>query len=109
MDFELSAEHQHLRANLRSFFEREAPVDVVARHDRDEEFNTDLYRKAAQLGLCGLAISEEYGGSNADQISICIAVEEVARATAALAYAWLPTATFCAKGIDRFGSDEQKK
>ena len=109
MDFELSDEHQQLRANLRSFFEREAPVDVVARHDRDEEFNADLYRKAAGLGLCGLAISEEYGGSDADQISICIAVEEVARATAALAYAWLPTATFCAKGLDRFGSDEQKK
>ncbi|HJQ43292.1 MAG TPA: acyl-CoA dehydrogenase family protein [Jatrophihabitantaceae bacterium] len=109
MDFQLSAEHQQLRANLRTFFEREAPIDVVAKHDRDEEFNADLYRKAAQLGLCGLAISEEYGGSDADQISICIAVEEVARATAALAYAWLPTATFCAKGIDRFGTDEQKK
>ena len=109
MDFTLSAEHQQLRSSLRSFFEREAPTDVVARHDRDEEFNTDLYRKAAALGLCGLAISEEYGGSDADQISICIAVEEVARATAALAYAWLPTATFCAKGIDRFGTDEQKK
>jgi alkylation response protein AidB-like acyl-CoA dehydrogenase len=109
MDFALSDEHQALRASLRDFFEREAPIDVVAQHDRDEEFNQDLYRKAAQLGLCGLAISEQYGGSDADQISICIAVEEVARATAALAYAWLPTATFCAKGIDRFGTDEQRK
>lgn len=109
MDFALSDEHQALRANLRDFFEREAPIDVVAKHDRDEEFNQDLYRKAAQLGLCGIAISEQYGGSDADQISICIAVEEVARATAALAYAWLPTATFCAKGIDRFGTEEQRK
>jgi alkylation response protein AidB-like acyl-CoA dehydrogenase len=109
MDFELTDEHRQLRAGLRDFFEREAPIDVVARHDRDEEFNTDLYRKIAQLGLCGLAFGEEYGGSDADQISICIAVEEVARATAALAYAWLPTATFCAKGLARFGTDEQKK
>jgi alkylation response protein AidB-like acyl-CoA dehydrogenase len=109
MDFELSPEHEHLRRELRSFFEREAPVDVVARHDRDEEFNTALYGKIAELGLCGLAFGEEYGGSDADQISICIAVEEVARATAALAYAWLPTATFCAKGLARFGTDEQKK
>jgi alkylation response protein AidB-like acyl-CoA dehydrogenase len=109
MDFALTEEHKALRSTLRDFFEREAPIDVVAKHDRDEEFNQDLYLKAAQLGLCGLAISEEFGGSNADQISICIAVEEVARATAALAYAWLPTATFCAKGIDRFGTDEQRK
>jgi alkylation response protein AidB-like acyl-CoA dehydrogenase len=109
MDFELTDEHRQLRAGLRDFFEREASIEVVARHDRDEEFNTDLYRKIAQLGLCGLAFGEEYGGSDADQISICIAVEEVARATAALAYAWLPTATFCAKGLARFGTDEQKK
>lgn len=109
MDFQPSDEHRQLRAGLRDFFQREAPIDVVARHDRDEEFNEDLYRKAAAIGLCGLAFEEEYGGSNADQISICIAVEEVARATAALAYAWLPTATFCAKGLSRFGTDEQKK
>jgi alkylation response protein AidB-like acyl-CoA dehydrogenase len=108
MDFTISPEHEQLRSTLREFFAKEAPIEVVAQHDRDEEFNQDLYTKAAALGLCGLAISEEYGGSAADQISICIAVEEVARATAALAYAWLPTATFCAKGIDRFGTPEQK-
>jgi alkylation response protein AidB-like acyl-CoA dehydrogenase len=109
MDFTISPEHQQLRTTLREFFEKEAPIEVVAQHDRDEEFNQELYSKAAALGLCGLAISEEYGGSSADQISICIAVEEVARATAALAYAWLPTATFCAKGIDRFGTEQQKR
>ncbi len=108
MDFELSDEHVALRQSLRTFFEREAPIDVVARHDRDEEFDDELYRKVAEMGLCGLAFGEQYGGSDADQISICIAVEEVARASAALAYAWLPTATFCAKGLARFGTDEQK-
>lgn len=108
MDFTVTPEHQQLRSTLREFFAKGAPIEVVAQHDRDEEFNQDLYTKAAALGLCGLAISEEYGGSDADQISICIAVEEVARATAALAYAWLPTATFCAKGIDRFGTTQQK-
>ncbi len=109
MDFELSDEHVALRQSLRTFFEREAPLDVVSRHDRDEEFDNDLYRKAAEIGLCGLAFDERYGGSDADQISICISVEEVARASAALAYAWLPTATFCAKGLARFGTDEQKE
>lgn len=108
MDFTISDEHQQLRSTLREFFLKEAPTETVARYDRDEEFNEDLYAKAAALGLCGLAISEKYGGSSADQISICIAVEEVARATAALAYAWLPTATFCATGLDEFGTPEQK-
>ncbi|WP_433496589.1 acyl-CoA dehydrogenase family protein [Sphaerimonospora sp. CA-214678] len=109
MDFTISGEHQQFRRTLREFFEAEAPVDVVARFDREEEFNSELYRKAAELGLCGMAFGEEYGGSAADQISICIAVEEIARASAALAYAWLPTATFCAKGVYHFGTEEQKK
>lgn len=109
MDFTISGEHQQFRRMLREFFEAEAPTDVVARFDREEEFNSELYRKVAGLGLCGMAFGEEYGGSAADQISICIAVEEIARASAALAYAWLPTATFCAKGVYRFGTEEQKK
>lgn len=109
MDFSLSPEHQQLRQTLREFFTREAPLEEVTRFDRDEEFNTELYRKAAEVGLCGMAFGEEYGGTAADQISICIAVEEVARASSALAYAWLPTATFCAKGIAQFGTEEQRK
>ncbi|MFD7407824.1 acyl-CoA dehydrogenase family protein [Streptomyces sp. NPDC059866] len=109
MDFTISPEHQQLRTTLREFFETEAPIEEVARFDRDEEFNSELYRKAAGLGLCGMGFGEEYGGTGADQISICIAVEEVARASAALAYAWLPTATFCAKGIAQYGTDEQRK
>jgi alkylation response protein AidB-like acyl-CoA dehydrogenase len=108
VDFTLSEEHRQFRDTLREFFVKNAPIEDVARHDREEEFNTELYRKVADMGLCGLAFGEEYGGSAADEISICIAVEEVARATAALAYAWLPTVTFCAKGIARFGTDEQR-
>lgn len=109
MDFELTEEQRRLRDTLRAFFAREAPVDVVARLDRDEEFPRELYAKMAGLGLCGLAFGEEYGGSGADEVSICVAVEEVARAGATLSYAWVPTATFCAKGIARFGSPEQRK
>jgi butyryl-CoA dehydrogenase len=109
VDFALDEEHQQFRETLRAFFAKAAPLEDVARHDREEEFNTELYRKVADLGLCGLAFGEAYGGSDADQIAICIAVEEVARASAALAYAWLPTVTFCAKGIARFGTEEQRK
>lgn len=109
MDFRLSEEHRQLRSSLRDFFAREAPADLVAHHDQNEEFPQELYEKMARLGLCGMGFGEEYGGSDADQLSICIAVEEVAKASAALAYAWLPTATFCAKGIARFGTERQKK
>lgn len=109
MDFTVSEEHQALRTTLRTFFEKEAPIEVIAELDRQERFPTEIYAKMAELGLCGIGIDEAYGGSAADEISICVIVEEVARAGACLAYAYIPTATFCAKGINRYGTDEQKQ
>lgn len=109
MDFDLSTEHRQFRAMLRSFFEREAPAEVVAEWDREERFPDDVYRKMAELGLCGLAFGTEYGGSAADELSVCIAVEEVARASGTLVYGWLPTVTFCATGIVQFGTEEQRR
>ena len=109
MDFTLSPEHEEFRSQLRRFFEAEAPISKVAEWDRGEFFPTDVYAKMADLGLCGLGFSEEYGGSGADEISICIAVEEVARASATLAYAWVPTATFCARGVARYGSEDLRR
>jgi alkylation response protein AidB-like acyl-CoA dehydrogenase len=109
MDFTLSAEHEEFRSQLRRFFEAEAPISKVAEWDRGEFFPTDVYAKMADLGLCGLGFGEDYGGSGADEISICIAVEEVARASATLAYAWVPTATFCARGVARYGSEDLRR
>lgn len=109
MDFILSAEHGQLRSTLREFFAREAPTAVIAQLDREERFPTELYAKMADLGLCGLSFGAEYGGSDADEIAICIAIEEVARTGATLGYAWVPTATFCARGLARFGTHEQRK
>lgn len=108
MDFELDEEHTRLRDTVRGYLEREATTEVVARLDHEEIFPTELYAGLARLGLCGLAFGEEYGGAGADELSICIVAEEVARASATLAYAFIPTATFCAKGIARFGSEAQR-
>ncbi|MFV0315886.1 MAG: acyl-CoA dehydrogenase family protein [Microthrixaceae bacterium] len=109
MDFTLSDEHEELRSTLRTFFEKEAPTHVVAEIDQNAIYPAELYAKVAELGLCGITISEEYGGSAADEFSICIVAEEMARASGSLAYAFIPTVTFCAKGIQKFGSPDQKK
>src|SRR5690242_9215618 len=107
MDFQLSDEHQELRRTLRAFFEKEAPHEVVAELDRTERYPAELYAKLADLGLCGITIPEEYGGSPADEISLCIVSEEMQRASGALVGAFIPTVTFAAKGIAEYGSPEQ--
>jgi alkylation response protein AidB-like acyl-CoA dehydrogenase len=109
VDFSVSDEHAALRRTLRAFFEKEAPNPVIAELDRTEQFPTELYAKLADLGLCGITIDEEYGGSRADEVAVCIVAEEMARAAACLVYAHAPTVTFCAKGIQDFGTEEQKK
>ncbi len=109
MDFSLPPTHEEFRSQLRRFFAEEARPVTVSGWDRTATFPTEVYEKMAELGLCGLAFGEEYGGSGGDELSVCIAVEEVARASATLAYAWVPTATFCAKGIARYGTEEQRQ
>ncbi len=109
MDFVVEPEHKQFQATLREFFAAEAPVQVVAEMDRAEEFPAEIYAKMADMGLCGLTFGEEYGGSDADEISICIVTEEVARASASIGYAYIPTVTFCARGIALFGTEEQKQ
>ena len=109
MDFALSAEQEELRRTLRDFFEHHTPTHVVARYDREEAFPEDIWERMAELGLCGVAIDEEYGGNPLDEISICLIAEEMSRASAALIYAYIPTATFGARGIARWGTEEQRR
>ncbi len=87
MDFALTPEHESLQRTLRAFFEKEAPHQVIAELDRAEQFPAELYQKMADIGLCGITIDAAYGGSGADEISICIVAEEMARAAACLVYA----------------------
>ena len=108
MDFALADEHAALRKMLRSFFEEEAPTHVIAELDAAQRFPVEIWRKMADLGLCGLTVDEKYGGSAADEISLCIVAEEMSRAGSSLAYAYIPTVTFCARAVQQFGTDEQK-
>jgi alkylation response protein AidB-like acyl-CoA dehydrogenase len=108
MDFALSDEHRALRSGLRQFFERVAPTGVISDLDRNEEYPGDIYKEMAAIDLCGVTISPEYGGAPADEIAICIIMEEIARAGACLAYLYAPTVTFCARGINIWGTEAQR-
>lgn len=109
MDFELGEERRQLRSTLRSFFKKEAPTAEISRLDREAIFPREIYRKMAELGLCGITIPEQYGGSSMDEISRCIVMEEIARAGGSLIYAFAPTVAFCGVGIQRYGDERQKQ
>lgn len=79
--FNLSEEHIQLQQTFREFAENE--VKPLAKElDETERFPTETVRKMAELGMMGLPIPEEYGGSGIDQIGYVLAVEELSKVCA---------------------------
>lgn len=108
MDFALSEEHKMLQTAVRDFAnEKLAPV--ADELDRKQEFARDNFKMMADMGLFGLGIPPEYGGSGGDELSVAIAVEELARACAATADILDAHLCLCAAPIYRFGTEEQKR
>jgi alkylation response protein AidB-like acyl-CoA dehydrogenase len=102
-------EQRQIRETLRAFFAREAPAAVIAELDRTETYPATILEGMAALGLWGIAVDEQFGGSPADARTRCIVIEEIQRAGACLGYAFIPTALFCAEAIGRFGSRSQRE
>jgi alkylation response protein AidB-like acyl-CoA dehydrogenase len=74
MDFSLTEEQRMLRENIVRF-SREVLNKDVAKRDREQTFSMDLWRKCAEIGIQGLPVPEEYGGSGVDALSSAIALE----------------------------------
>ncbi len=105
--FDLTAEQNILRHSVREFAEKE--VRPVARGlDAREEFSYDLTRKMGEMGLFGVFVSPEYGGSGLDYVSYIVAVEEIARVDGSQAATVAAGNSLGIGPIYYFGSEEQK-
>ncbi len=78
MDFELPSEVRLVQELAANFAQREV-VPVIDDYIARSEFPTPLIRKAAELGLLGIAYPEEYGGGGAGVLANTVAFEEIAR------------------------------
>lgn len=108
MEFTLEPHHKQLRESLRRYFAVNAPTRVVAQCDAEGRYPDEIVSGLADLGIWGMTIADEYGGTAADAISIAIACEEMQRAGGCIASAITPTMTFCAPGLQRHGSEDLK-
>ena len=108
VDFKLSEDHSILRQSVRDFARSEV-LPHAQRWDKEERFPKEIVPKLAAMGLLGIRIPEEYGGSAMDTTSYAICVEEIAKVDGSLA---LTVASHNGLGtghILAFGNDEQKK
>jgi short-chain 2-methylacyl-CoA dehydrogenase len=108
VDFELTAEQEAFRKVVRDFAEHE-----IAPHaeewDREHTFPVDTVRAMGELGLFGLPFPEEYGGSNADFTSVCLAIEELGRVDSSMAITLSAGVGLGANPIYSFGNEEQRQ
>jgi alkylation response protein AidB-like acyl-CoA dehydrogenase len=108
MDFDFSEHHALLRKTVRDFAKSEV-APFARKWDEEERFPKEIIPKLADLGLLGIRIPEEYGGSGMDTTSYAICVEEIARVDGSLA---LTVASHNGLGtghILSFGSEAQKQ
>jgi alkylation response protein AidB-like acyl-CoA dehydrogenase len=108
MNFELTDEQELLRRTARDFAEsRVAPV--AEEIDREERFPYELVSEMAALGLMGIPIPEEYGGSGGDTVSYAIAIEELTRIDSSVAITVAAHTSLGTMPIYLFGDDAQKR
>jgi short/branched chain acyl-CoA dehydrogenase len=107
VDFEPSPEHEAFRKVVREFAEAEI-APHAAEWDREHHFPVETVRRMGDLGLFGLPFPEEYGGSDAGLLTLCLAIEEVARVDASLAITLEAGVCLGASPLYRYGTEEQK-
>jgi short-chain 2-methylacyl-CoA dehydrogenase len=108
MDFDLPDEHELLRRTVREFAEqRIAPV--AEELDREHRFPYDIVTEMAELGLMGIPLPEEYGGSGGDTLGYAIVVEELTRIDSSVAITLAAHTSLGTMPIFLFGTDEQKR
>ena len=108
MDFELTEDQSLLRSAVREFAE-----DVVrpgaARIDQTGEFPRDVFARAGELGLAGVAVPTEHGGSGMDTVSYAIVIEEISRVCANTGVILSVNNSLVCDPIEKFGNDDQKR
>jgi len=104
----LTEEQKLLQRTVREFAESE--IKPLAKDiDATGEFPRDSFRKAAELGLTGVAIPESDGGTGFDHVSYSIVIEEISRVCASTGVILSVQNSLYGDPIHRFGTEEQKK
>jgi isovaleryl-CoA dehydrogenase len=108
MDFHLTEEQRDIQDMVRKFAANEM-APIAAAIDQESRFPAETFRKMGELGLLGLLVPEEYGGSGQSVVTCCVAGEELAYACASTALSYLAHAVLCAHNLACNGSDSQKR
>jgi len=108
MDFELSDDEKALQKTVRDFAQAEI-APHCRKWDNESHFPTELVPKLGQLGLLGMTIDEEYGGSAMSMQEIALVIEELAAVDGSVAITVASHNGLCSGHISLFGNEDQKR
>jgi isovaleryl-CoA dehydrogenase len=107
LNFDLGETADMLRDSVENFASREI-APRAAEIDRSDTFPRDLLPKMGELGLLGVTVEEEWGGSGLGYLEHCVAMEEISRASASVGLSYGAHSNLCVNQLRRWGSDAQK-
>jgi hypothetical protein len=108
MSYELTDEHTALRAEVRDFADT-VVAPAAYEYDTKRELPYDIIAKMGEMGLFGLPLPREYGGQGKDYLSLCLAVEELARVDQSIAVTLEAGVGLGVMPLFRSGTEAQKK
>src|SRR3990172_603609 len=106
--FAFSDEIELLRRSVRDFAAAEI-APRAAEIDRSNLFPADLWKKLGALGLLGITVEEEYGGSSMGYLAHIVAMEEISRASASVGLSYGAHSNLCVNQLRRNGSNVQRR
>jgi len=108
LNFDLGETADQLRASVRGFtVDQVAPL--AAEIDKTNVFPRALWPKLGDMGLLGITVEEEYGGSGLGYLEHCVAMEELSRGSASVGLSYGAHSNLCVNQLRRNGSDAQKR
>jgi isovaleryl-CoA dehydrogenase len=97
-----------LRASVNAFAAKEI-VPIADQTDKENAFPNQLWKKFGDMGLLGMTVSEEFGGTDMGYLAHTIAMEEVSRASASIGLSYGAFSNLCVNQIARNGNQAQKE
>lgn len=107
LDFQLGDTADMIRDTVRSFASDEI-APRAAEIDETDVFPHDLWKKMGDLGLLGITVEEEQGGSGLGYLEHVVAMEEISRASASVGLSYGAHSNLCVNQLRRWGDDAQK-
>ena len=107
MQFDLGEDVNALRETVHRWAQ-ERVKPIAAEVDRKNAFPNELWREMGDLGLLGITVSEELGGSGMGYLAHVVATEEIARASASVSLSYGAHSNLCVNQIKLNGTDEQR-